>query len=154
VAFFNVISSPNYATLVLAPLCYCAYFPIYRNHLYRDSNPGVFRGCHLCSCYLLFVTNNAGISAVLLSCLGSELQKTSSSGLEPRTVFRGCGLCFCNLLFVTNNFGLGTVLLSYPPMFSSWSQGISMLILVQIGYPFSNILRTYIHTYPQFQLDI
>jgi hypothetical protein len=57
------------------------------------SSPGlelrtIFMGCGLCSCNLVFETNNFGLGAVLLSRLVSELQETSSSGLEPRTVFR------------------------------------------------------------------
>jgi hypothetical protein len=117
---------------------------------------GSFRVCDLSSCNLLAETNNSVLCAILLLCLVSDQQKSYSTGLEPRTVFRGCGLCFCNLIAETNNFGLGTVLLSclvsvlqeppspgfelgtsfrsfYAPIFSSWSQGISMPSLVQIG---------------------
>jgi hypothetical protein len=49
---------------------------------------------------------------LLLACLVSELQRTSSSGIELRTAFRGCGLRSCNLLFEAKNFSLGAVLLS------------------------------------------
>jgi hypothetical protein len=46
-----------------------------------------FRVCHLGSCNLLAETNKFCLGAVLPSCLFSELQKASSSGLETRTVF-------------------------------------------------------------------
>jgi hypothetical protein len=72
---------------------------------------GRFRVCDLSSCNLLFETNNFGLGAVLLSCLVSELQEPSSSGLELRTLFRSSGIS----------------------IFSSWSQGIIMPSLVQIG---------------------
>jgi hypothetical protein len=111
--------------------------------------------CNLSSHNLTAETNNF-LCAVLLSCLISKLQKTSSSRLELRTVFRGCSLCSCKLLFETNNFDLGAVLLSClvsklqePPssglefrtLFRSFnlsvlfcsSQGISMLSLEQIS---------------------
>jgi hypothetical protein len=71
-----------------------------------------FWGFGLCSCNLLAEANEFGLGGVLLSCLVSEIQKTSSLGIEPRTVFHGCCLCFCNLPFEINEFGLGTVLLS------------------------------------------
>jgi hypothetical protein len=45
-----------------------------------------FRACYLSSCNLLAETNKFCLGAVL-SCLVSELQKPSSSGLESRTVF-------------------------------------------------------------------
>jgi hypothetical protein len=51
------------------------------------------------------------LSAILLSCLVTELQKPLTV-LEPRTDFRGCFLWFCNLLAETNNSVLGAVLLS------------------------------------------
>jgi hypothetical protein len=45
-------------------------------------------------------------------CLFSELQKSSSSGIEPRTVFRDCNLCSSNIPAETNNFCLGAALIS------------------------------------------
>jgi hypothetical protein len=71
-----------------------------------------FRVCNLSSCDLFAEINNFVIYAVLLSCLVSELQKTSSPGIELRTALRGCDLCFCNILFKTNNFDPGAVILS------------------------------------------
>jgi hypothetical protein len=41
----------------------------------------------------------------------SELEKTSSLGLESRMDLKHCGLCFYNFLTKTNNSGLGIVLL-------------------------------------------
>jgi hypothetical protein len=109
-----------------------------------------FLVCDISSCSLVGI-NNFVLCAILLSCFVSELQKPSSPGLEPRTVFRGCG---CNLLVETNKFGLGALLSSLVSelqdplslglelkilfrsfdhsVFSSWTQGISMLSLVQI----------------------
>jgi hypothetical protein len=49
--------------------------------------------------------------AVLLSCSGTDLQKPSSPGLEPRTDFRVFYFCSCNLPAEANNPGLGTVVL-------------------------------------------
>jgi hypothetical protein len=63
----------------------------------------------LCSCNLLFETNNFGLAAVLLSCIVSELQELPSPGIELRTLFR----------------------IFDPTVFSSWSQGISVPSLVQ-----------------------
>lgn len=53
------------------------------------------------------------LSAILLSCLVTKLQKSFLPGLEPRTDFCGCCLCSYNLPTKTNNFGLGIILLSY-----------------------------------------
>jgi hypothetical protein len=82
------------------------------NILIKTRTQDSFRRYGLCSCNILAEINNFGLGAVILSCLVSELQKTSSPGIEPRTVFQGFDLCFCNLLFETNNFCLGAVLLS------------------------------------------
>jgi hypothetical protein len=71
-----------------------------------------FRVCDFSPCNLITETNKFCLGAVRLSCLVSELQKASSSELEPRTAFRCRGLCLCNLLVKTNNFGFGAVLLS------------------------------------------
>jgi hypothetical protein len=71
----------------------------------------IFRACHLCLCNFLTETNNAGLGAIILSCLLSELQKAFSPGQEPRTFFRVFYLCSCNLLIETNNAALGLVLL-------------------------------------------
>jgi hypothetical protein len=60
-----------------------------------------------------FQCMNTLVLAFFLSCSFSEVQKLSSSGLEPRTVFRRCGLYSCNLLFETNNFVICPVLLPY-----------------------------------------
>jgi hypothetical protein len=60
-------------------------------------------GCGLCSCNILAETNNASL---LLSCLVSELQKPSSSGIESTTDFRSCDLCYCNFLAEINNLVL------------------------------------------------
>jgi hypothetical protein len=46
-----------------------------------------FRVCDFSSCNLLSDKNKFCLDAVLLLCLVLELHKTSSSGLEPRTVF-------------------------------------------------------------------
>jgi hypothetical protein len=59
--------------------------------------PTSSRVSDLGSCNLLAETNNFVLWTVLLSWLVSELQKPSSSGLEPRTVFRFCCHCFYNL---------------------------------------------------------
>jgi hypothetical protein len=69
-----------------------------------------FRVCDLSSCNLS-ETNKFCLGAFLLLCLVLEQHKTSSSGLEPRTVFRRCFVRFYNLLFETNNFNLGAILL-------------------------------------------
>jgi hypothetical protein len=81
-------------------------------NLHWDSNPGQFRVSHLSSCNLLADVKNFVLYAVLLSYLVSELQKSFSPGLEPRTVFRDFGPRSCNLLAETNNSGLYAVLLS------------------------------------------
>jgi hypothetical protein len=65
-----------------------------------------FRVCDSGSSNHIAETNNFVLCTVL-SCLVSELLKSSSSGLEPRTVVRDCRLCFCNLLFETNNIDIG-----------------------------------------------
>jgi hypothetical protein len=114
-----------------------------------------FGGCGLCSCNILTKTNNFGLGDILLLCLVSKKQRTSSPRLEPRR-FRDWSLCSCNLLAETNNFGLGAILLSWlvselqkPPSLGleprilfgafdlskifSWFQGIHMPSLGQIG---------------------
>jgi hypothetical protein len=67
--------------------------------------------CNLSSCNSLFETNNFGLGAVLLSCLVSELQEPPSPVLKLRTFSRSFD----------------------PPVFSSWSQEISMPNLAEIG---------------------
>jgi hypothetical protein len=105
VTLFPVISSCKQTTLVLAPFFYRASPPSYRIHLHRESNPGQILGVLACvSVISSSKQTTLDLGAVLLPRLVSELQKTSSSGIEPRTVFRDSGLCFCNLLFDTNNF--------------------------------------------------
>jgi hypothetical protein len=47
------------------------------------------RDCGPCFCNLHFETCNSGLRAVLLSWLVSELQKSSSPGLEPHDDFPG-----------------------------------------------------------------
>jgi hypothetical protein len=69
-----------------------------------------FRHCGVCFYNLFFETNNFDLGSILLSCLVSELQEPPSPGIE---------------LYFFRSFD--------PPMFSSWSQGISMPNLVQIG---------------------
>jgi hypothetical protein len=49
----------------------------------------------------LLKLRNFYLCTILLSCLVSELQKTSLSGLNSRTVFLCGGLCSCNLLTKT-----------------------------------------------------
>jgi hypothetical protein len=67
-----------------------------------------FRVCDLSLC--CFLVEKKYFYAVLLSCLISEIQKTSSLRLKPRTVFRGCGRCSCNILVETTNFCLDVFL--------------------------------------------
>jgi hypothetical protein len=62
----------------------------------------IFRSRDLCSCNLLFETNNFGLVAVPLSCLDSKIQELPSPGLELRTFFRRCNLSK-NLLLVSRN---------------------------------------------------
>jgi hypothetical protein len=83
----------------------------------------IFQGYGHCFCNLIFETNNFGLSAILLSCLVSELQKTPSPGIELRILFRSFD----------------------PPIFSSWSQRISMWSLVQTIHLFSSYKRTNKH---------
>jgi hypothetical protein len=52
----------------------------------------VFRVCDPCPCNLLAETSESGLGALLLSCIVSNLQKTSSPGFEARTVPRSFGL--------------------------------------------------------------
>jgi hypothetical protein len=52
------------------------------------------------------------LSAVLISCLVIEIQKTSSPGLEPKRDNRDYFLCCCNLSTEISDFCLGIVLLS------------------------------------------
>jgi hypothetical protein len=62
---------------------------------------------------------HAPFSAYLLS----EVHKTSSPGLESRTVFRGCDLCFCNLLFETKklwSWRHSSIVLSFRATPPSW----------------------------------
>jgi hypothetical protein len=70
-----------------------------------------FRVCELNSWSLLAEKNKCWLGAILLSYLFSELQKTSSSRLELRTVFRRRSRYSCNLLAERNNFGLRFVIL-------------------------------------------
>jgi hypothetical protein len=124
------------------------YYIIHKPKIFtKTRTQSSFRVCDLSSCNIL------AKNTILLV---SELQKTSSSGLEPRAVFVGCGRCYCNLLVETNNFGLGDILLSClvskiqkPPwpgfeprtLFRSFDvseihfcfQGISIPSLVQIS---------------------
>jgi hypothetical protein len=81
----------------------------------------------------------------------SWLHRSSSPGMEPRTVFRACGLTLCNVLLESKNSGLapfratGTALTGKRTLpLSSWSQRISVPSLVHIGrlYPFSCCKRT------------
>jgi hypothetical protein len=152
--FHDLVSLPlNYHLPLLV-------FNIQINHFHQNSNSGqFFRIRDLCSFSLLGETNNFGLVPVLLPSLVSKVQKTSSPGLEPTIVFPDCDLCFCNLLIETNNFGLGAVLLSCliselqePPSLglelrtifrsfdlskiSSWFQGLSIPILLQISLYF------------------
>jgi hypothetical protein len=151
----NFLSEANKFCLG-AFLLLCLVLELHKTSLVRIRTQGSVRCCDVCFYNPLFETNSFGLGAVLLSCLLSELQKLYSLGIEPRTVFGGSGLCFCNLIFKTNNSGLGAILLSClvselqetpssgielrklfwssdPPMFSSWSHGISFPSLVQIG---------------------
>jgi hypothetical protein len=83
------------------------------------------------------------LSAVLISCLISELQKSPLQGLEPRTDFRNYGLCSRNLVAETNTFGVGTVLLS---CLVSELQEPSSLGLEPRNYPdlgFRDILKSF-----------
>jgi hypothetical protein len=76
----------------------------------KTRTQGSFRVYDLSSCNLA-ETNKFCLGAVLLSRLVTDLQKPSSSGLEP-TTFSAVWPFFCNNLTETNNFGLGAVLLS------------------------------------------
>jgi hypothetical protein len=85
-----------------------------------------------------------------------DLCNSGDLGIEPRQIFWGPGLCLCNFLFNFKQlwpWRLSSIVLCfrgtgnsrtenrtqdifqsfYLPMFSSWSQGISMPSLVQIG---------------------
>lgn len=84
-----------------------SYYP-YIQHLHRCSNSGHFWVLTF-SCNLTEIHKFCR-DAVLLTCSISELQETSSSGLEPRTVFRCRSLCSCGLLIKRNNVGLDSVL--------------------------------------------
>lgn len=63
----------------------------------RTQNQDSFQCCGLCSCTLCGRTNNFDLSAILLSCLVSEVQKPSLLGVNTRQFFRHIGLCFCNI---------------------------------------------------------
>jgi hypothetical protein len=52
---------------------------------------GSFRVCNLCYCNLPSEANNFVLGSVLLSCLVTKLQKSSSPVLKPKTYFRGYG---------------------------------------------------------------
>lgn len=58
----------------------------------------------MCFYDLLFQTNKFILGAVFLSCLLSEIQKSSLLGIKFVTVLRGCDFCFCNLFLDLNNF--------------------------------------------------
>jgi hypothetical protein len=117
---------------------------------------GSFRVYDLIFCDILATTNNSVLCTVLLSSSVFELQRSSSSGIEPRTVSRDCDHCSCNILSATNNFALDVCLLSclvselqerpspglelgtifqsfHLSKISSCSQGLSMPRLVEVG---------------------
>jgi hypothetical protein len=116
----------------------------------------LFLGCGHFVPDLSSETNNFGLVTVLLLCLVFGLQKLSWLGLELRIAVWACGLYSCNLLFQADDFCLGTLLvlclvselheLPSPGLelrtifiefwlceISSWSYGISMPSLTQIG---------------------
>jgi hypothetical protein len=78
-----VISSSKQTILVLVAFFYRAWLPRFRIHRNQDT----FRGFGLCSCNILFQTNNFGPGADLFSCSDSELQVPPSPGLEFRANF-------------------------------------------------------------------
>jgi hypothetical protein len=149
VIFVHVISLPIQTTLVMAPFFIVLSLRAIENFFAGNRTQGSFRGCNLCLCNILFETNKFVPGAVLLSCLVSELQKPSSSGIELSTASRYSDLRFFNFLFdatalVFSPFFCRGSFLSYrnrprresnsghfirrfnPPVFSSWSRGISM----------------------------
>jgi hypothetical protein len=98
------------------------------SELQKPPSPGielrtVLGDCGLCSCNLLFETNNFAPGAVLLSYLVSEIQEPPSPGIEIRTL----------------SFGVLTLLCSLPSLKKQacqvWGKSV---------YPFSSYKRTYI----------
>jgi hypothetical protein len=83
--FVSLISSSKQTTLVLAPFYFRAYYPSYRN-LHWESNPGKFFGVLVFVSVISSTKNNFDLSAILLSCLVSELQETPSPAIELRHV--------------------------------------------------------------------
>jgi hypothetical protein len=62
-------------------------FDIIENYYYISKPRTFFRCCGLCSCNLLFETNNFGLGAVLLSCSVSELQERHHQDSNPGHFF-------------------------------------------------------------------
>jgi hypothetical protein len=105
-----VIFSPKHVILLFPPFFDRVYFPSYRNHLHRDSNPEQLCGVTV-FVSVISSSKQFGLTDVFQSCLVSMIQKPPSPGFEPRTLFR--------------SFGLSKI--------SSWCHRISKPSLVQIA---------------------
>jgi hypothetical protein len=93
----NLLAETN--NFVLYTILLCLVSKLLKTSSSKIEPRTVSRGCGLCFCNVLFQTNNFGLGIVLISCLGSELQETTSPGLKLRTL---CGV----LTFLCSLYGL------------------------------------------------
>lgn len=105
----SLVFSPKQNDVVLIHILLPSLISKVQRTAYQDLNQGSFSGL-----WPLFIESPCCNKQLWSWCfsfivLVSQLQKSSSPGLEPTTDFCGCCTCLCNLTAKTNGFGLGAV---------------------------------------------